>query len=428
MMPTAMTPLHALHDYIPSPSDGVWHLGPVPVRGYALCIIIGIFAAAVLADRRYRARGGELGAMNEIATWAVPFGLVGGRLYHVITDWSDYFGKNGSPIRSLEVWKGGLGIPGAVALGGLGVYIACRRRGLLMPPIADAVAPGLVLAQGIGRWGNWFNQELYGRPTSLPWSVRIDAAHQCGVISSAYQSNAVQAECQSGVFTNVYGYFQPTFLYESIWDIGTAIALILLDRKYKLGHGRVFALYMVIYGLGRGWIEALRIDPAHHFYGLRLNDWTSIAIVLAGVIGYLLSARLRPGREVVLVRGGVPAEMSIDSAVEAPAPDDAAASESAAVVDPPDVVEIVEPPGDPEPEAAHEPVDALDPALDVNLLYHPVKAAEPVADVGASEETEQTADPHIADGPEFAADDAEPDDAEPDDAEPDPPLRNGGDS
>ena len=122
----------------------------------------------------------------------------------------------------------------------------------------------------------------------------------------------MQAECQSGVFTNVYGYFQPTFLYESIWDIGTAIALILLDRKYKLGHGRVFALYLVIYGLGRGWIEALRIDPAHHFYGLRLNDWTSIAIVLAGVIGYLLSARLRPGREVVLVRGGVPAETSIE--------------------------------------------------------------------------------------------------------------------
>jgi prolipoprotein diacylglyceryl transferase len=308
MTPTALTSLHSLHDYIPSPSNGVWRLGPVPIRGYALCIIVGIFAAAVLADRRYRARGGAIGVMNEISTWAVPFGLVGGRLYHVITDWSDYFGKHGSPIRSLEVWKGGLGIPGAVALGGLGVFIACRRRGVLMPPIADAIAPGLVLAQGIGRWGNWFNQELYGRPTSLPWSVRIDAAHQCGVISSAYQTNAVQAECQSGAFSNVYGYFQPTFLYESIWDVGTAIALILLDRKYKLGHGRVFALYLVIYGLGRSWIEALRIDPAHHFYGLRLNDWTSIAIVLAGVIGYLVSARRHPGREVVLVRGGTPIE------------------------------------------------------------------------------------------------------------------------
>lgn len=429
MTTTALRALHSVHDYIPSPSDGVWHLGPVPIRGYALCIIIGIFAAAILADRRYRARGGGQGVINEVATWAVPFGLVGGRIYHVATDWSDYFGKHGSPIRSLEVWKGGLGIPGAVAFGAVGVFIACRRRGVLMPPIADAVAPGLVLAQGIGRWGNWFNQELYGRPTSLPWAVRIDAAHQCGVISSAYQTSAVQAECQSGVYSNVYGYFQPTFLYESIWDIGTAIALILLDRKYKLGHGRVFALYLVIYGLGRSWVEALRIDPAHHFYGLRLNDWTSIAIVLAGVIGYLVSARLHPGRETVLVRGGVPAETSTDSAVdsptdaavEAPAADVPATGEPTDAVDPPDVVETVEPPGDAEPEATREPIDALDPALPVELLFYPAKA-EPVADgepdvvepeevADLAAEPEPDAEPTVeADVPEEPepAEDAEP--------------------
>jgi phosphatidylglycerol---prolipoprotein diacylglyceryl transferase len=285
------TVVTALPAYIPSPSDGVWHLGPIPIRGYALCIIVGIFCAAWVADIRYRKRGGAVGAINEVATWAVPFGLVGGRVYHVLTDWSDYFGKGGSPIRSLEVWKGGLGIPGAVALGGLGVFIACRRRGLLMPPVADSIAPGLVLAQGIGRWGNWFNQELYGRPTGFPWAVRIDSNHQVGVIATKFQESP-------------YGYYQPTFLYESIWDVGTAIALVLLDRKYRLGHGRVFALYLVIYGLGRSWIEALRIDPAHHFFGLRLNDWTSIIIVVAGVIGYLISARLRPGRDVVLVRPG----------------------------------------------------------------------------------------------------------------------------
>jgi len=417
MTTTALPALHSLHDYIPSPSDGVWHLGPVPIRGYALCIIIGIFAAAILADRRYRARGGALGVINEISTWAVPFGLVGGRIYHVATDWSTYFGKGGSPIRSLEVWKGGLGIPGAVAFGGLGVLIACRRRGVLMPPIADAIAPGLVLAQGIGRWGNWFNQELYGRPTSLPWSVRIDAAHQCGVLPgpngiSPYEPSAVQAECHSGVFTNVYGYFQPTFLYESIWDIGTAIALILLDRKYKLGHGRVFALYLVIYGVGRGWVEALRIDPAHHFYGLRLNDWTSIAIVLAGVIGYLVSARRHPGREVVLVRGGDAAETSIDSAVgspadsagEAPASDVPAASDSTDVVDPPD---------DPEPMVATEPIDALDPAMDVALLFRPVKATEPGEIVEPEEVVELAAEPE----PE-PADEAEPADENVEEAEP----------
>jgi prolipoprotein diacylglyceryl transferase len=279
----------ALPAYIPSPSDGVWHLGPLPIRGYAFCIIIGIVAAVALSDRRWLARGGAVGTMNEISIWAVPFGLVGGRVYHVLTDWSEYFGKGGSPGRSLEVWKGGLGIPGAVALGGLGVYIACRRLGLRMPVVADAMAPGLVLAQGLGRWGNWFNQELYGRPTHLPWAVRIDVSHQVGVIASKYQEQP-------------YGFYQPTFLYESIWDVSTAVVLILLDRRYKLGHGRVFALYLVIYGLGRSWIEALRIDPAHHILGLRLNDWTSVLIVLGGVVGYLVSARRHPGRDLVLTR------------------------------------------------------------------------------------------------------------------------------
>ena len=322
--------------YIPSPSNGVWHLGPFPIRGYALSIIVGIFAAALLADRRYRARGGAMGVVNEVSTWAVPFGLVGGRLYHVATDWSDYFGKGGSPLRSVEVWKGGLGIPGAVALGAVGAFIGCRRRGVKMPPIADCMAPGLVLAQGLGRWGNWFNQELYGRPTNLPWAVRIDSAHQVGVIAPAYQP------VPAG-----FGYYQPTFLYESIWDISTAVILIVLDRKYKLGHGRVFALYLVIYGIGRGWIEALRIDPAHHFYGLRLNDWTSIIIVLAGVISFLISARRHPGREVVLLR--TPKNSTPDAVVAA---SDAADAEPAVVTEPDIGLE---------PDIGTEPVDRGDP-------------------------------------------------------------------
>jgi prolipoprotein diacylglyceryl transferase len=436
-----MTPaltLQSLHDYIPSPSDGVWHLGPVPIRGYALCIIIGIFAAAVLADRRYRARGGALGVINEISTWAVPFGLVGGRIYHVITDWSDYFGKGGSPIRSLEVWKGGLGIPGAVALGALGVFIACRRRGVLMPPVADCMAPGLVLAQGIGRWGNWFNQELYGRPTHLPWAVRIDAAHQCGVITKAYETAAVQALCPSGA-SNVYGYFQPTFLYESIWDIGTAIALILLDRKYKLGHGRVFALYLVIYGLGRSWIEALRIDPAHHFFGLRLNDWTSIVIVLAGVVGYLVSARRHPGREVVLVRGGASDETSIEPAIEMDASEAAEVTETTDVTEPTDVREPLEPPG----AVEEPPADVEEPAADVDpaALPYPPSALDVPATFGRANRVEpvEETEPEPEAEPE-PLEDAEPDLAEPDPAEPadekveevpvaaDPPPSHGGES
>jgi prolipoprotein diacylglyceryl transferase len=146
-----------------------------------------------------------------------------------------------------------------------------------------------VLAQGLGRWGNWFNQELYGRPTHFPWAVRIDYNHQSGIIANKY-------------IEQPYGYFQPTFLYESIWDIATAVILVLLDRRYKLGHGRVFAAYLIIYGLGRSWIEALRIDPAHHFFGLRLNDWTSILIVVAGVVGFVVSSRRHPGRETTFLR------------------------------------------------------------------------------------------------------------------------------
>jgi phosphatidylglycerol---prolipoprotein diacylglyceryl transferase len=304
-----MTPV-ALHDYIPSPSNGVWQLGPLPIRGYAFCIIVGIFVAIWLSDRRWRERGGAVGVVNDVSIWAVPFGLVGGRLYHVLTDWSDYFGKGGSPIRSLEIWKGGLGIPGAVALGGVGVYIACRRRGLKMPPVADTLTPGLAIAQGIGRWGNWFNQELYGRPTHLPWAVRIDSAHQIGTIPEKYQHLP-------------YGTFQPTFLYESLWDLGTAAILILADRRYKLGHGRVFALYLVVYGIGRGWIEALRIDPAHHILGLRLNDWMSIVIVVAGAVGFVVSARRHPGREVDLLRVPAPATAAADGADSVDGLDDA---------------------------------------------------------------------------------------------------------
>jgi prolipoprotein diacylglyceryl transferase len=264
---------------IPSPSQGVWHLGPLPLRAYAFCIIVGIVVAVALTDRRWEARGGSAGTVSDVATWAVPFGLIGGRIYHVLTDWSAYFGRGAQPLRSLEIWKGGLGVPGAVALGALGAYIACRRRGIPLPPMADAIAPGLVLAQGVGRWGNYFNQELYGRATQLPWGLRIDAAHSPN---------------------GVAGIFQPTFLYESIWDVGTAAILLWADRRFTLGHGRVFGLYMIVYGAGRSWIEALRIDPAHHILGLRLNDWMSILVFTAGLIGFVVSARRHPGREIVV--------------------------------------------------------------------------------------------------------------------------------
>jgi len=263
---------------IPSPAQSVWQLGPLPLRAYALCIILGIVAAVLVTERRWIARGGARGVTADVATWAVPFGLVGGRLYHVLTSWDRYFGPDGDPVAALYVWEGGLGIWGAIALGGVGAWVGCRLRGVPLPAFADAAAPGIVIAQAIGRWGNWFNQELYGGPTTLPWALEIDPVHRLPGME--------------GVAT-----YHPTFLYESLWALGVAALVIWADRRFRLGHGRAFALYVVAYTLGRLWIEALRIDPAPLVLGLRLNVWTSI-IVCGGALLYLvISARLRPGRE-----------------------------------------------------------------------------------------------------------------------------------
>jgi prolipoprotein diacylglyceryl transferase len=267
--------------FIPSPAHGVVHLGPIPLRGYAFCIIIGVFVAAWLGGRRWVARGGKAGTVADIAVWAVPFGLVGGRLYHVITDYELYFTNGKDWVDAFKIWQGGLGIWGAIALGGLGAWIACRRRGIALPAYADAIAPGIALAQAIGRWGNWFNQELYGRPTKLPWGLKIDAAHR--------PAN-----------TPDIATYQPTFLYESLWCVGVALLVIWADRRFRLGHGRAFALYVASYTVGRFWIEYLRVDNAHHILGLRLNDWTSIIVFAGAVFFFVLSARRHPGYEEIV--------------------------------------------------------------------------------------------------------------------------------
>ncbi|MEU7640195.1 MULTISPECIES: prolipoprotein diacylglyceryl transferase [unclassified Streptomyces] len=259
--------------YLPSPSQGVWHLGPVPIRAYALCIILGIFVAVWLSQRRWAARGRDPQEIADIAMWAVPFGLLGGRLYHVITDPELYFAPGKRPIEALYVWNGGLGIPGAVALGAFGAWLGCRRRGIKLADFADAVAPGLVLAQGIGRWGNYFNQELYGAPTSLPWKLLIDPAHR------PPDSPTV-------------AFYHPTFLYESLWDVGVMALLLWLDRRHRLPRGRLFAIYVLAYAAGRVWIEALRIDHANHFLGLRLNDWVSVALIVSS-FAYLVATQRR---------------------------------------------------------------------------------------------------------------------------------------
>ncbi|GAB2941106.1 prolipoprotein diacylglyceryl transferase [Nonomuraea fastidiosa] len=277
---------------IPSPSQGVWHLGFIPIRAYALCFIAGIVVGAWISERRWRARGGRPDTITDIAVPAVVFGLIGARLYHVITDWQLYFGPRATkePYQVLFIWEGGMSIWGAVALGGVGVWLACRRRGLSLGAVADTIAPGLAVGQAIARWGNWFNQELYGSPTTLPWGLEIDQAHggEPGVL------------------------YHPTFLYESLWDLALGLALLWAGRRFELHHGRLFAVYVAGYTFGRFWIEGLRIDPvggvdhAVTFLDLRINQWTSL-VLFAGAIVYVWVTRRKDAPEVVVPAGKAPA-------------------------------------------------------------------------------------------------------------------------
>jgi prolipoprotein diacylglyceryl transferase len=294
--------------FIPSPSQGVWHLGPLPLRAYAICILIGIFAGYWLGRKRWVARGGAPEVLADIIMWAVPFGLVGARIYHVITDSELYFGPGKHPIDALKIWHGGLGIWGAVAFGALGAWIACRRHKVPFLAVADAMAPGIALAQVVGRFGNYFNQELFGRPTTLPWGLEIDLAHR----PDGYTQ---------------YATFHPTFLYEAIWNLGVIALVILAGRRFKLGHGRAFALYVAGYTAGRAWIENLRIDTVNHFLGLRLNVWTALILFVASVVYLVLSARLKPGQEDISTPSSDKPADDADSA-KAPADETSASAES----------------------------------------------------------------------------------------------------
>lgn len=274
--------------YFPSPAQGVWHLGPIPIRAYALFIIAGIIAALVIGDRRWAARGGERGVIYDIALWAVPFGLIGGRLYHVITDWKTYFGPEGAgPVAALKIWDGGLGIWGAVALGAVGAWIGCRSRGIPLPAFGDAIAPGIVLAQAIGRLGNYFNQELYGRETTVPWGMEIFYRQD--------PSGILDVHSLAGVSTGkVAGIVHPTFLYELLWNLLVFALLIYFDRRFRIGHGRLFAMYVAGYCVGRFWVELMRDDVATQIAGIRVNSFTSTFVFIGAVVYIILAPK---GRE-----------------------------------------------------------------------------------------------------------------------------------
>lgn len=269
--------------YIPSPTISALQLGPLSIAFYALCILAGIVVAIWLTERRLTARGGQPGQVLDVVVWAIPFGILGGRLYHVITDYQLYFGPGKDPWDALRIWEGGLGIWGAIALGAVGAYIGCRRNNVQFTAFADAAAPGVLIAQAIGRWGNWFNNELYGAPSTQPWALQIhDMNHATGKAREGADGAPV-----------VLGYFEPTFLYESLWSLAAAFLILLLDKKYTLGAGSVLALYVALYTAGRFFFELMRSDYANTILGLRINTWVSAILFLAATITFL-ALRPRP--------------------------------------------------------------------------------------------------------------------------------------
>ncbi|WP_026423634.1 prolipoprotein diacylglyceryl transferase [Actinokineospora inagensis] len=285
---------------IPSPDRGVWELDlgifTLPLRAYALCIIVGIIVAIYWGEKRFVARGGLPGTVLDVAVYAVPFGLVGGRLYHVATDYYRYFGAGKNPLNALKIWDGGLGIWGAIALGGLGAWIGCRRKGVPLPVFADAIAPGIVTAQAIGRIGNYFNQELYGGPTNLPWGLeiyrRINPATGLDDPLNGVAADHIPIDGSP---------VHPTFLYELIWNLVIAVVVVLVDRRFKLGHGRAFAVYVAGYTIGRGAIELMRTDPATMVLGLRINVWTSILVFAGAVVYFVLAGRRGPREDLAAI-------------------------------------------------------------------------------------------------------------------------------
>ena len=260
---------------IPSPTISSFVLGPVTIHFYALFILAGIIVATIVTAGRMKARGMEAGLAIDIAIWAVPFGIIGGRLFHVFTHANDYFGPGKDWTTMFKLWEGGLAIYGAIIFGVIGAYIACQvdikplritSAGIRFLSFADALVPGLLAAQALGRWGNYFNSELFGEPTDLPWGLEISWANPNYPVGFP-----------EGIL------FHPTFLYESLWSLIGIGVLLLLENRFNLRWGRMFAAYLMWYSFGRFFIEGIRLDPSDVFLGLRTNQWSAVIGFLIGL-------------------------------------------------------------------------------------------------------------------------------------------------
>ncbi len=269
---------------IPSPPSDRISLGPLDFRFYGLMIALGVMAAVEMGRRRWKAVGGDEDDIVKIATWAVPAGLIGARLYHVATDWKIYRGRW---HEALYVWQGGLGIPGGLLLGvAVGVVVA-RRQKMNLRLAVDAVIPGIPVAQAIGRLGNWFNQEIFGKPTDLPWAVEIDEQFR----PAEYITSPT---------------FHPAFLYEALWNLALAGSLILIGRRKVLKPGQILPLWVIGYGVGRFIVEGIRIDDASLIWGIRVNHWVSAIAVVVGTVWFLWMGRTAPDESELLGDGDTP--------------------------------------------------------------------------------------------------------------------------
>ncbi|MEO6628301.1 MAG: prolipoprotein diacylglyceryl transferase [Aquihabitans sp.] len=269
MIPHALLALTAS---IPSPSFSVWKIGPLSIHVYGLCIALGVVAAVTISSKRWERRGGDPDDISTIALYAVPAGVIGARLYHVATDWKTY---EHNWVGALKITQGGLGIPGGILAGVLVGVVVARRRNLPVLDLLDVVAPAIPVAQAIGRFGNYFNQEVFGRPTTLPWGLEIDPSRR----PARYLDSPL---------------FHPTFLYEGLWNLALAALLIWLDKKRKLHRGELFTLYVLGYAVGRFWVEGLRSDPASLIFGIRINIWISLIAGLAAITVFLVNRRRYP--------------------------------------------------------------------------------------------------------------------------------------
>ena len=267
--------------YIPSPTISQFSIGPVTIHIYALCILMGIVLAVWITTTRWKKLGGNFDQVLDITLVSVPAGIIGARLYHIITTPERFFGPDGDWAEMFRIWNGGLGIWGGVLFGALAAWAWCRHKHYPMALLADAIAPGLLVAQAVGRLGNWFNQELYGAPTTLPWGLKLNMEGTAiGHSEQCYDG----ATCPSGTL------FHPTFLYEMIWNLIGAAIIVYIGSKAmkKLKAGSLFAVYIMWYTLGRTWIESLRIDYAHEFLGVRINVWVSMAVFVLGAVSFIV--------------------------------------------------------------------------------------------------------------------------------------------